>query len=185
MQPGRKGVGHVMQNRSSYKPSQKSYTLDRPVQENPLHEAREAVLNALITNPKTPATELANIIVQNVDLVLLEALKDVLVLDFLKKTVRAERRKQTATDRAQLRLPGFELMPQTIQTEANGPRIELADAIYREVRAYCKLLGKRQTIQARNNAKLKQARALRDKMQQYAKNEPGITVRQVLLLEAG
>lgn len=172
-----------MPNRSSNRPSQKSYMLDRSVRQNPLQEAREAVLNALISNPETPAAELANILVQTVESDVTEAVKDVLLFNFFRKTIRAERRKQHTTDCTQFTLPGFELIPKTIQTEENGPRIQLPNAIYREIRAYCKLLGKRAETQVRNSAKLKQARALRDKMQQYAKDEPGITVRQVMLLE--
>jgi len=170
-----------MQKRSSDRPSQKSYTQERPLLENVFQEAREQAINALIERPNAPAAELAIICLQNVDPAILEPLKELLVLDFFRRTLRAERRKQATATRQQLMLPGFEALPQVLPVSKKGPPIRLMDARYADLRAYCWLLASKE--RQKKNSKLKQAEALRDKMKEHASREPGITVRQVLLLE--
>lgn len=161
----------------------KSYTQERPLPENVFQEAREQAINALIECPNAPAAALAIICFQNVDPAILEPLKEVLVLDYFRRTIRSVRRKQTVANRQQLALPGFELMPQVLPVSKKGPPVELMDARYADLRAYCWMLANKDRERLRNNPKLKQAEALRDKMKEHAHREPGITVRQVLLLE--
>ena len=169
-----------MQNRSSDKLLQESYTQERPLREDTLREARDVVANAVILNPTMPAVQLARYLAQHAEPELATSLNEILAYDFYTREIRKERRKQSTA--AQPMFPGFDLIPATLPT-ADHKRVGLMDANYSDIRAYCWYLAKQRSQQARNDPKLKQARALKEKMRRYAVNEKGITVRQVLALE--
>jgi hypothetical protein len=159
--------------------TQKSYTKVWPHHADALAEARASVADALILNPNTPSVELVEILIREAEPELAQALSDTLTRRFYLSAMRSLRRKQVAE---QYRLPGFEHLPREIPTR-DGTRLALLDANYRRVREYYWSLKRHALDSIPESAKVKEAKALMQKMQKYARDEKGITVRQVLLLE--
>ena len=158
------------------RPSQKSYISAPPSGESVLAEARQAVKDALILNPNMPAVQLAEMLRRS-KLDFAPSLHDILESQFYAREARRERRKQTAADRAQYLLPGFEHLPVKI---GGTP---LLDLNYTGIRAYYRALSVKADAAKQNNPKLREAKALMEKMRRHNEAEKGITVRQVLLLE--
>ena len=163
------------------RPSQKSYTLAKFGQESAVTQALGAVEDALILNPKMPAVQLAELLIENADEDITRGLHLILERQFYRRAIRAHRMKQSAAARAQLALPGFEHLPLNI-TGPKGAPIPLLDANTRAVRQYLRGLMKDHRDRRRTDPKIQEAQALLAKMQKAAKDEQGITVRQVLLL---
>jgi hypothetical protein len=161
------------------RPFQKSYTMVQPHHADALKEARANVADALILYPDTPAVQLAEILIRETDPELSQALKNALTRLFYLSAIRSQRRKQTAE---QYRLPGFEHLPREIPGR-DGTRLALLEANYRRVREYSWSLKRNAFDKIPESAKIKEAKALMEKMQRHARTEKGITVRQVLLLE--
>jgi hypothetical protein len=154
--------------------------MERPLHSDTLKEAREAIQTALILYPKTPAIQIAETMYQDRD-EFAEALSAILLKDFYRHGIVAERRKQASEQRAQFLLPGFEHLP-VIITGYKGKRVKLLDANISSVRTYCWMLGKAAAARVKNDAKLEEARALLRKMK--ARKDPGVTVREVILIDA-
>jgi hypothetical protein len=163
--------------------SQKSYILAEFGQESPIAEAREAVENALLINPTMPAYELVEFLIKHAEPDLTIRLQAILERDFYLRAIRAHRWKQGAIQRAQMALPGFEHLDRNIPGPKGAP-IRLLDANTRAVRQYCRLLMKTHRERKQKDPKIREALALLDKMRAASQTEKGITVRQVLLLEA-
>jgi hypothetical protein len=154
--------------------------MERPLHQDVLQEAREVIENEVILNPKMPAIQLAETIYRGRP-EFTESLSEILLKDFYRRGILAERRKKVAKERTQFLLPGFEHLPVTI-TGYRGKRIRLLDANISGVRSYCWKLGKAASERVRRDPKLKEARTLLRKMK--ARRDPGITVREVLLIDA-
>lgn len=170
-----------MPNRSSYRPSQKSYILGQTSRESTLKEARAIIENALIVNPTMPATELAQLLFQHSEPEFQESLNAVLCQEFYARNIRSIRRKQAAADREQFKLPGFEHLPLKIPGPKGLP-IQLLDANVSTVKQYYWSLMGKYSDRKRADPKIKEAKALWQAMKKGAEHEQGITVRQVLLL---
>lgn len=171
-----------MPNKSSDKLSHKSYTLAKFGQESPIAQARETVENALLINPKMPAHLMVDMLMESAESELTVRLHVILERQFYLKAIRAQRWKQAAAQRAQLKLPGFEHLDQHIPGPTGTP-IRLLDANTRAVRQYCRLLMKAHRERKQTSPKIQEAFALLEKMRAASRTERGITVRQVLLLE--
>ena len=102
------------------------------------------------------------------------SLSAILARDFFLRTIRAELRKRAAD--AQMRLPGFDHLPLTIQG-ADGEPVPLMDASYTRVRAYYRRLMVAHRNRRVNDPKIKEVKALLELMR--AVN--AVTVRQVLV----
>jgi hypothetical protein len=169
-----------MQNKSNYKASQKSYTMAQPSQDDPFILARAAVANAMILKPKARAVELAEALL-NESLEFQRDLNEALARNFYIAAYNVERRKRAAANRAQFALPGFEHLPLKIPS-ANGAPMRLLDANLRRVRDYYRSLTKGYDKRKKDDPRVKEAKALMQKLQKRSGTEKGITVRQVLLI---
>jgi hypothetical protein len=79
-----------MQNRSSDRPSPKSYTSVQSYKRNALKDAAELAENALIQDPAMPAVQLAEMLFQETEPELLSELSGILIRDFYARA-RCER----------------------------------------------------------------------------------------------
>jgi hypothetical protein len=174
-----------MPNRSSDRLSQKSYIIAKFGEESPLAEAREVVLNALILNPNMRAVELADSLTATLNSELSDRLAAVLIRELFARMIRAARRKQSAADRRQSLIPGFEHLPRIIPISEDGTSTELLAANTYDVREYLRILMQGHRARTDNDPRVKEARLLLDKMRKYSTRpgNKGITVRQVMLLE--
>ncbi len=106
-----------------------------------------------------------------------------LVRNFYVNAIQAERRRQSAaTAKAQPMLPGFEHLPARIAIA--GKRVALLTANFSTIKAYYWSLMKKHTERKRNDPKIIEAKRLLDEMTKRAPNDKGITVREVLLMDA-
>jgi hypothetical protein len=87
---------------------------------------------------------------------------------------------QFIAGRAQLRLPGFEHLPQRI-TGFGGKRIRLLNANYTGVRAYFRSLMRDHKARLRNDPKVKEAKALMEQLRKRARTDRRFTVRELFL----
>ncbi len=144
-------------------------------------QAREAVADALILQPKIRAADLAEAMLNNAYDFQPE-LNGLLARNFYIAACHAERRRQSAAARAQLLLPGFDHLPLRI-TVAKGRRIALLSANREGVRAYYWALMKRHTERKRRDPRIIEAKKLLDVMTKRAHADKRITVREVVLLD--
>jgi hypothetical protein len=171
-----------MQTQSSDKVSHGCYTSRQSSRESTLKEARSVVENALILNPTMPAAQLAHLLFQHSASELAESLNAVLAQEFYAHTIRAMRRKQATADRLQFALPGCEHLPLKIPGPKGMP-IRLLDANVSTIKEYYWSLMRKYSDRKRSDPKIKETKALLEKMQAASETEKRITVRQVLLLE--
>ena len=146
-----------------------------------LKQARDFLEEAVILNPNTPAAQLSELLVGTDEPERTAALHLILECDFYRRGILAIRRKQTAADRAQLALPGFELLPLKIPGK-KGALIDLLDANTFRVQQYYDSLMKAHRERKHNSPKIRQAKTLLDLMTEACTREKGITVREVVLL---
>jgi hypothetical protein len=93
------------------------------------------------------------------------------------RLIRAERRKFALQQHKQFEL--FEHLPLRIVGYRNR-RIGLRDATYRDLERYCRVLRRRRRDRDRNDAQLKEAEALAEKLHAASKAHRGITVGELL-----
>lgn len=112
---------------------------------------------------------------------LIEALTPVWQLREVMRILRAKRSDLSRRHREQEQylLPGFERLPMRI-AGLDGRRNQLANATYKELRAYLAVLHKRH----RDNAQITQVKALLELVEKYKHKTPKITVREVCEKEA-
>ena len=162
--------------------SQKSYTMVQLHPETLFDEVRELVENAQIQSPKLSDELFVETLTREVDKALAFRLGQVLIGNFYVSLRRAARRRKAAEDRKLRSLPGCGHLPAKIPDE-HGGKIALADAHYRQIRAYSWQLKTAATEAIRLQPKFRELTALLAKMQIRAASEKGITVRQVLLTD--
>jgi hypothetical protein len=160
-----------MQTKSN-RPLQEGYTSAQPSRVNVLAEARERVKDAMLIYPNTPNLALATILSTDAS----DFTKEILAEEFYMREIRARRRKKSAEDRAQYLLPGFEHLPLKIGPDA------LLDLNYTGVRKYYRSLVVTAEAKIQNAPKIKEAKALMEKMRKHPRRNKGITVREVVLL---
>ncbi len=165
------------------RPLQKSYMSAHLRRGDVLSQARNAVEYLNSHHPKLPVGELAELLSAATDPEIAPALDAILRNDFYVSATMAHRRKLAAANRAQSLLPGFEHLPLKIPLSENT-RVRLMDANLTGVRLYYRSLMKAHRNRRRNDPKIKEAKALLDLMTARARTERGITVREVVLLEA-
>ena len=165
----------------SSRPLQESYTIAPPSEDDPFVLGRAAVANALILHPKIRAVDLAELLL-NESLAFQRDLNDELARNFYIAAYNLEKRKQAAAVRAQLALPGFAHLPLKIPS-AKGTPMRLLDANFFRLRDYYRSLTKRHDKRKKNDPRVKEAKALMEKMQKRTRTEKGITVREVLLID--
>ena len=171
-----------MQSKSN-RPSQKGDTIGRLSGDEIFARVQELVAQGLITNPNMPAIQLAGMLVEEADPELSANLSGFLVRNFYVNAIQAERRRQSAaTAKAQPMLPGFEHLPARIAI--GGKRVALLTANFSTIKAYYWSLMKKHTERKRNDPKIIEAKRLLDEMTKRAPNDKGITVREVLLMDA-
>jgi len=146
-----------------------------------LAQVQKAVVKSVDANPKMPALQLIEVIITEADTALTASLDDILRRDFYAHAVRAERRSRAAN--AQLRLPGFEHLPRTIPGPKGEP-VPLIEASYTRVRAYFRSLMVAHRNRRINDPKIKEAKALMEKMEKRFRKDKGVTVGQVVRLSA-
>lgn len=143
-----------------------------------LVQAYQQAADESTIHPEMSANDLADVLSQQSQ----PKLAVILLRKFYATAIRAERRKQSAADRAQYLLPGFEHLPLKISTR-DRKKLNLLDANYRRVRDYYWLLKRRQSDRNGNDRKIAEAKALMDLMQKHAAKDERITVREVILLD--
>jgi hypothetical protein len=165
------------------KPSQKRNTSTAKIghSEDPavVLLARKMVAEAIST--PLPVVALAETLIGTGPADFSTALNRFLARQFWIREIRIARR-QLARD-AQLRLPGFDHLPLTIPGTKGKP-IRLMDASYSRVRAYYRSLMQSHVARRRNDPKIKEVRLLMEKMRKRARRDKGITVQEVLVLDA-
>lgn len=162
------------------RPSQKGYISGRSSDAGAIALAQEAIEQALILHPKIPAAQLADVLIEERGAEVAAQLGTALSRIFYTRGLLSARRKESAANRKQLLLPGFEHLPLKI-TVANGKRIRLLSANREGVRSYYWSLMKKHSERKRNDPKIIEAKALLDEMTKRARTEKGITVREVIL----
>ncbi len=168
-----------MQTDDSRKVSQNSHSPSAKIgRSEVLAQAEKAVGDSLEAHPKLTALQLAEVLMQEADAGLAASLAEILTREFYVHTIRAARRKVSA--RAQLRLPGFEHLPLTIPG-TKGP-VRLIEASYTRVRQYYRslLIGHRK--RTKNDPRIKEAKALMEKMRRRSLRDKRVTVGQVVLM---
>ena len=146
-------------------------------------DLKQEVANALILNPDTPTSQLAEQLVRETIESLQTTLFPVLLHRFYTAMIGQQRKAANRANKAQSALPGFEHLPSNIPTR-EGETIALVDANYRRLRDYYRALIRPYTRKLRNDPKILEVKALMARVRKYAEKEQGITVRQVFLLEA-
>jgi hypothetical protein len=162
--------------------SSKSYTIAAPSEADVLVEAQDAIESGLILNAQMPAVQLAELLASEAEPELAAVLSKVLVRAFYLGQIRKARLKEAMGKRAQALLPGFEHLPLKIPTRKAG-LVALLDANLFRVRDYYRALSRKHNARRKNDSRIKEAKALLDKMQKYTPTNKGINVRQVLALE--
>lgn len=148
-------------------------------QNDAIVEAREFVADRLILNPTMPANRLAALLADTTEPELSARLLPILLAKFYRRIIAANRK---AAPLLQDPLPGFAHLPQTIPTREGGT-LALLDANYRRLRDYYRSLTRVYATKQSADMKIREARALLEKLRPYAAKEERITVRQVLMLE--
>lgn len=159
--------------------SQKIDNAGRSSRDGAIFLAQDAIADTLLLNPNTPAGQLAEIIVSEFPANLRADLSGILIQQFIVREIIAQRRRITVENNPQLKLPGFEHLPWKIETP-KGTRVRLLSANYARVRDYYWSLMKKYTARKRNDPKIKEAKALMEKMRKASKKDKGITVKEVL-----
>ncbi len=161
--------------------SQKSDTSAQLSREDLLSLARSAVADALILMPKIRAADLAEALLNN-RLDFQPALNDLLAREYYVHLCYAERLRQALANRAQLLLPGFEHLPLKVKGP-KGKLLPLLDANYTCVRAYYRSLTTGHDARKNNDPRVKECKALLEKMARRCRTEKRITVREVVLID--
>jgi hypothetical protein len=135
----------------------------------------EAVQNALISEPDLPSIQIAERLAK-------EAMAHPDFIEnffrrFFFRSLKQSREKAARAKHEQYRLPGFEHLP--IRIQGAKEKVELLDATYRGVREWVKHLN----AKSWETPRMKEAKALLEKMHEAAKRDPGITVRGALGLK--
>lgn len=97
---------------------------------------------------------------------------------FFFRSLSAARQKEARAKHLQYKLPGFESLPLRIRGMRNKTA-ELIDATYKDVSEWVKRL----RAQKRNDPRMKEAKALLEKMRVASRKRRGITVAEVFGLE--
>lgn len=143
---------------------------------------QDAIQNAVVLQPTVSALEIARLVSEENDPEMLAELGRQLALAHLAKMARAERAKAARTN-PQTVLPGFEHLPRRIAI-SETERVPLREATYTQVRAYYRLLRERHRELGENSPKLKEAKALMERMERSLQKDRGVTVAQVLRVDA-
>lgn len=141
--------------------------------------AEEMAANAIILEPRISPVVLAGRLVSEAEPDFVEELARSLMIVYFIRVIRAERAKQARKQRQELLFPGFEHLPMRILGNRDKT-VTLARATFSDVRRYYKRLSKKYTERKTDMVKVAEAKALMDKMEKFARKEPGITVGDVL-----
>jgi len=151
-------------------------------QGDPLKDAQERVENAVILYPEKTSAEIAGLLIAETDSEQAAQLHNVLEWRFYMRAIGKCRNKRKANP-AGPRLPGFEHLPYMVRIGRKKPKCILDFNAKETRRLYYSLVRKFNT-RKKLDAKVREARALMEKMDRAAEAEKNIKVRQVLLLEA-
>ncbi len=146
-------------------------------------ELQQQIESLILLEPDLSVAQLAQQAVQEAEPGLLAELSAHLVVSFALKLARAERSKQSREQRPQMFLPGFEHLPQRIAV-ADKKRMPLEKATYSDLRAYIRRLTNLHRDRMKQDPKLTEARMLLGRIAKYNREEPGITVREVMERES-
>jgi hypothetical protein len=143
----------------------------------PQFDAEKAIENALILSPDVPTIQLAERLAKDA-MAFPDFIYGILYAFFF-RSLNAARKKGVKAASEQYQLPGFEHLPLRIRGTRNR-EVDLLDATYKGVKEWIKHLN----AQRRNDPRMKEAKALLEKMREASKRQRGITVRRALGLDA-
>ena len=146
-------------------------------------ELQRVVSKALILNPVMSDFELAEALARETCENLNKTPFSVMLRAVYQSIIQKARKAEAARNDGQQCLPGFEHIPSMIPTR-EGKTISLIDASYRRLRDYYRELARSHKRKLQADPKLLEVKALMGRMRKYTGRDRGITVRQVLLLDA-
>lgn len=160
----------------------------------PRKVVRELVQNTILLEPAMAATAMALFLIRTGDAVTISALAEELTVEYLARLIRAERAAavenqpdDTGTPRRQPFLPEYaeqlKQLPDVIPNRV-GDQIQTRDARYLDLKHHLRQLNHEHWAKRTSDPKIVAATALLRTMHPHWKENPDITLEQVLVMES-